>query len=104
MKNHPYYMEVKPARLEIFNQTLTEVVVLLVLLTWWQNLDRPDRPYEVIEFYAGVGRIAAFSKHVGMKSAAVDLEIGKDLGRKRGSRPPMDINGSAGLLLLGSSC
>ena len=79
--------------------------MLLVLLVWWQDLDKPSEPYQVIEFFAGVGRIAAVGKYMGYKTAAVDVEYGKDIPRKtnkkRKSRPPMDINGSAGLMLLG---
>lgn len=77
--------------------------MLLVLLAWFLEFDPPTRPYEVVEFYAGVGRIAGMAKYAGMSSAAVDLEYGKDLGAARGSRPPMDINSNAGLLPLGST-
>ena len=77
---------------------MSEVVVLLVLLTWWQDFQKPAQPYDVLEFYAGVGRIARVSKFIGLKSAAVDIEYGKASASKRGSRPPMDINSDAGLL------
>ena len=77
-----------------------EVVVLLILLTWWQQLPEPESPHQVIEFYAGVGRIAALAQYTGYKSVAVDLEYGKSLGLERGSRPPMDINSNAGLMWL----
>lgn len=82
---------------------LTKVVVLLVLLAWFLEFDPPTRPYQVVEYYAGVGRIAAMAKYAGMHSAAVDLEYGKELGAARGSRPPMDINSNAGLLSLGAT-
>lgn len=76
--------------------------MLLVLLTWWQDLASKGGPdYEVIEFFSGVGRVAAMSKRAGYTTAAVDIEIGKPIGAKRGTRPPMDINSDAGLLLLG---
>ena len=85
------------------NQILNpEVVVLLVLLTWW--LDLPGRdgpPYQVLEYCAGVGRVAAMAKFAGFKAAAIDIEYGKSLGKERGSRPPMDLNSNAGLMLLG---
>ena len=74
-----------------------------MLLVWWHNLHAPDEPYQVIEYFAGVGRIAAVAKYQGYKTAAVDLEYGKDIPRKKkrgNSRPPMDLNGSAGLMLL----
>ena len=47
-----------------------EVVVLLILLTWWQQLPEPESPHQVIEFYAGVGRIAALAQYTGYKSVA----------------------------------
>lgn len=78
----------------------------MLLLTWWQDFEKPSQPYEVIEYFAGVGRIAAVSKFTHLKSAAVDLEYGKTFVSKRGprkSRPPMDINSDAGLLWLGKS-
>ena len=79
-----------------------EVVVLLVILTSFLNVDslRGRSPFQIIEYFAGVGRIAGFARYAGFRSAAVDLEIGRDKARPR-SRPPMDINSSAGLLLLG---
>ena len=40
------------------------------------------------------------AKYTGLRSAAVDLEYGKDRGKQRGSRLPMDLNSSAGLMLL----
>ena len=75
-----------------------------MLLTWWQDFEKPAQPYEVIEYFAGVGRIAVVAKFTQLKSAAVDLEYGTTFVSKRGprpSRPPMDINSDAGLLWLG---
>ncbi len=81
----------------------SEVIVLLVLLTWWQDLPSKEGGpiYEVLEFFSGVGRVAAMAKRAGYTTAAVDIEIGKHIGEQRGTRPPMDINSNAGLLLLG---
>ena len=77
--------------------------MLLVLLTWWQDLPSKEGGpiYEVLEFFSGVGRVAAMAKRAGYTTAAVDIEIGKHIGEQRGTRPPMDINSNAGLLLLG---
>lgn len=74
-----------------------KVIILLVLLTWWQDFPKDEAPYQVLEFYAGVGRIAALSKFASFKAGAVDLEYGK--GCRKRSRPPMDMNSNAGLLL-----
>ena len=81
----------------------SKVIVLLVLLTWWQDLPSKEGGpiYEVIEFFSGVGRVAAMAQRAGYTTAAVDIEIGKSIGAQRGTRPPMDINSNAGLLLLG---
>ena len=79
--------------------------MLLVLLALWQELPPSGREtpiYDVIEFYSGVGRIAAMANRAGFTAAAVDIDIGKDIGAKRNTRPPMDINSNAGLLLLGT--
>ena len=81
--------------------TIAQVIILLVLLTWWQDFPKDEAPYQVLEFYAGVGRIAALSKFASFKAGAVDLEYGK--GCRKRSRPPMDMNSNAGLLFLGQS-
>lgn len=75
--------------------------MLLVLLVWWLDIP-PSRndPFEVLEFFAGVGRIAGISKYCGYTSAAVDIEYGRYSMGSVGSRSPMDINSDAGLVLL----
>lgn len=77
-----------------------KVVVLLVLLVWWMDIpgQQPTEPYQVIEFFAGVGRIAALAKHCGYKSAAIDLTYGQDVGARMGKRSPMDLNSNAGMV------
>ncbi|CAK8985666.1 Uncharacterized protein SCF082_LOCUS232, partial [Durusdinium trenchii] len=86
-----------PTQFDIFVKRLIalktpKVVVLLVLLTWW--LDLPGRdgpPYQVLEYFAGVGRAAAMAKFAGFKAAAIDIEYGKSLGKERGSRCHRDL-------------
>ena len=76
-------------------------MVLLVLLVWWLDLPKCDahgKPYRVLELFAGVGRIAAIAKHCGFSSAAVDIEYGKDVGKRMGKRSPMDLNSNAGMV------
>ena len=53
-----------------------------------------DAPFQVVEFFAGVGRIAGVSNHCVFSAAAVDINYGC---AKPGKRPPMDINSDAGL-------
>ncbi|CAK9040702.1 Uncharacterized protein SCF082_LOCUS23615, partial [Durusdinium trenchii] len=50
-----------------------KVVVMLVLLTWWLDLPK-HHDYQTLEFFAGVGRIAAMSQFCGYQSAAVPNE------------------------------
>ncbi len=73
---------------------------MLVLCTWWLDLPKHEaQPYQVLEFFSGVGRIAALAKHCGFKTAAIDLEYGDSyVKKKRGKRSPMDLNSSAGLM------
>lgn len=77
---------------------LSEVVLLLILLVHWLDLPPQADAYEVLELFAGVGRIAALSKYAGYKSAAVDLDYSKETWERQGKRSPMDINGGAGLV------
>lgn len=72
--------------------------MLLLLLTFWHDFPEQKAPFDVVEYFAGVARIAALAKYVGYHSAAVDVEYGKELGLERGSRPPMDLNSNAGLM------
>lgn len=79
---------------------LLQVVIFLVLLTWWLDVPKSQEdPFKVIEFFAGAARIASIAKSCGFRSAAVDIEYGKSSTRT-GSRPPMDLNSCAGLMLL----
>ena len=77
-----------------------KVVVLLVLLVWWLDIPKHhDAPYQVIEYFAGVGRIAALAKLCGFTTAAVDIDYSREWGKRMCRRPPMDLNGNAGLVL-----
>lgn len=81
----------------------TKVVVLLILLVWWLDLPKCDAgPYQVLEYFAGVGRIAAIGTFTGLTSAALDISYGEHLGKRMGKRKrsPMDLNSDAGLVLL----
>ena len=76
------------------------MVVLLVLLVWWLDIPKHhDAPYQVIEFFAGVGRISALAKLCGFTTAAVDIAYSREWGKRMGRRAPMDLNGNAGLVL-----
>ena len=60
---------------------------------------------EVVELFAGVGRICRLSSWAGYKSRGYDILYAPLKNRyipKRGQfrRPPMDLNGEAGMLFL----
>ena len=81
---------------------LAEVVVLLVLLVWWLDLpESQTEPYQVIEYFSGVARIAMLAQYMGFTTAALDIEYGMQYAKAHGKRSPMDINSNAGLVLLG---
>lgn len=63
----------------------------------WLDIPKKEE-IQVIEYFAGVGRIAALSKFCGYKSAAVDISYAEDQFRKAGKRSPMDINSESGLV------
>ena len=73
---------------------------MLVLLTSWLDMPVQNKaPFQVLEYYAGVARIATLAKFLGLRSAAVDIEYGKH-NKPKSERPPMDINSDAGLMWL----
>ena len=79
--------------------------MLLVLLVWWLRFDKfADRPFQLLEFFAGKGRVATAGRRARYRTAAVDILYGREEAIKLGRRPPMDINSSAGLVLLGLLC
>ena len=79
----------------------SQVIVFLVLLISW--MEDPEvvnkKNIQVIEFFAGVGRIAQISEHMGYQSVAHDLEYGKGIAKRTGKRNSMDLNSNAGFVL-----
>ena len=86
-----------------FRDGSTKVVVLLVLLVWWLDIPK-HHDYQVVEYFAGVGRIAALAKLCGFTTAAVDIDYSRELGKRMGRRAPMDLNGNAGLVFQVCNC
>ncbi|CAK9090383.1 Uncharacterized protein SCF082_LOCUS42631 [Durusdinium trenchii] len=84
----------------MFSLRVPKVIILLTLLVSWMP-DQGDVKTEiqVIEYFAGVGRIARMAHAVGLQSTAVDLEYGKEKARVSGRRNSMDLNSNAGLVL-----
>ncbi|CAK9002312.1 unnamed protein product [Durusdinium trenchii] len=92
-----------PAQFDILLKRLIEmgtpkVVVFLIILVWFLDIPKPQNEYQLLEFYAGVGRIASLAKWCGFSTVAVDIQYGAHRQRE-GKRRPMDINGNAGLVL-----
>ena len=84
--------------------------MLLVLMTSWLRLRAPDNRYDLLEFFAGSARIARLAKARGYSSVAVDLLYDttapppktkrKACKGFKNSKSAMDINTSAGFVLL----
>ena len=79
------------------------------MLVSWLKLDIPEgKEYNLIEYFAGVGRLAQMAEGVGYTAAGYDYEYGpqknprKQRRSKPGKRKPMDLNSDAGLLHLDS--
>jgi len=54
---------------------------------------------EVIEYFAGVGRIAQLARYAGYESIAFDMAYGAKQSKKKGKRNSLDLNSNAGLVL-----
>ena len=65
----------------------------------WLNIST-DCEYQFLDYYAGQARLAQLAQAAGYKSQAYDKRFGDARAYKRGSRSSMDINGSAGMMLL----
>ena len=77
-----------------------KVVVLLVLLvSWMEDPPNVQQDYQVIEFFAGVGRIAGMAHHAGYQTAKYDLDYGTSRSRASGRSNPMNLNSDAGFVL-----
>lgn len=79
---------------------LAKVVVFLVLLVWWMDIPHSsiNQEYQVLEFFAGVGRIASLAKLAGFHAVPIDLSYGEEIGRQMGKRSPMDLNSNSGMV------
>ena len=53
----------------------------------------------VVEYFAGVGRIAQLAQYAGFNSVGYDLDYGVKQARLSGKRNCMDLNSNAGLVL-----
>ena len=84
--------------------TWAQVVIFLVLLISWLRLGLEEDPaYEFLEYFAGCARLSKVAAAMGYPTEAYELDYGLDAARRRGKRGPMDLNSSAGLVLLVSA-
>lgn len=87
---------------------MTEVFLLVILLTSWLDFLPESQEYDVIEFYAGVGRIARLSHGVGYRSAAYDVmydlgccaEVSEEHQNRIRKKKTMDLSTPAGFAFL----
>ena len=79
---------------------LSEEVLFLILLVWWLPVSQHDGT-QVIEFFAGVGRISEMAALMGYKSKSYDIDYTAEWAKKKHKRSPMDLNSNAGFTFLG---
>ena len=84
--------------------SMPQVIILLVLLVSWMDdpspeIAKPKQEIQVIEYFAGCGRIAYMAERVGYQSVGYDLDYGKKSASKSGKRNPLDLNSNAGFCL-----
>ena len=85
---------------------ISKVYVLLVLMTTWLDGVKLSGKFDVIEYFAGVGRITRLACARKYKVAAFDLGYGAPISsghrnkRKSKKKSCMDIKGSAGFVYL----
>lgn len=72
----------------------------VLLCSWLSCANLDTRSYQVLEFYAGVARIARGARAHGMKACAVDIAYDEGLGRQ-GSMDATTDSGFAFLNALG---
>ena len=78
---------------------LSQVFILIIILLGHLELDATtEKPYEVLEFFAGSARIARLAKHLGLSSTALDKSYCDGDNIESGNC--MDINTDAGFLSL----
>ena len=79
------------------------IILLVLLISWMEDPDPQDvavkQDVQVIEYFAGVGRIAQLSQKVGYVSCGFDLDYGKQSSKRTGRRNPLDLNSNAGFIL-----
>ena len=91
-----------------FSSSKSEDFVLLVMVAYWAAPNMPldfDKPIQLIEYFAGVGRIAGLAHLMGYEARAVDIEydhpsVGMSHHSGLPKRSSFDFCGEAGFVLL----
>ena len=94
----------------ILQPQLSKDLILLVLFVCYFDFGTliPEPKLQVLEFFAGIGRIARFAHRTGYKARAFDITYDQEHKNRprastytqRNKRSYMDINGAAGFALL----
>ena len=80
---------------------LQEFILCVLLVSWTTYVDmEPRKPWEMIEFFAGIGNIACAAHDAGYKTAALDLSYDGVRSFTRrfrlDRRSPFDLNSESG--------
>ena len=76
---------------------------MVLLVSWTSYIDlEPQRPFELLEFFAGRATIARAAEVAGYRSAAVDIlyDEARQERKSIGKRSPFDLNSDPGFALL----
>lgn len=71
-----------------------QVWVMLIMMVGWLNVPTPPQEIEVLELFAGTGRLCRLAKACAIPSQAHDLLYDKH------ERSSMDYNSPSGLMFL----
>jgi hypothetical protein len=83
-----------------------EFIYLTLMASWVLNLPwKREKPFDLIELYAGVARVSRLAEACGFHASAHDLTYdaapgGQSQHTGKSRRSAFDINGEAGFLLL----
>lgn len=75
------------------------LILLALLVSWMDDEEFVKKDFEVIEYFAGCGRIALLSHYVGYQTAAYDLDYGSFKASQCGRKNSLDLNSNAGFCL-----
>ena len=83
-----------------------EFIYLTLMASWVLNLPwKREKPFDLIELYAGLARVSRLAEACGFHASAHDLTYdaapeGQSQHTGKARRSAFDINGEAGFLLL----